>query len=40
MLVPALAHRLLLRSAVQGAFSRDEAAHLLEEMARKVPAPR
>ncbi len=40
VLVPCLSHRLLLRSAVQGAFSRDEAAHLLEEVARKVPAPR
>jgi MoxR-like ATPase len=35
-----LAHRLLLRSATQGAYTRDEAVHLVEEIARKVPAPR
>jgi MoxR-like ATPase len=35
-----LAHRLLLRSAASGTFSRDESAHLLEEIARKVAAPR
>jgi MoxR-like ATPase len=40
VLVPTLGHRLLLRSAVQGSFSRDEAGHLLEEIARKVAAPR
>jgi len=40
MVVPVLSHRLLLRSAVQGHFARDEAAHLLEEISRKVPAPR
>ena len=40
VLAPALSHRLLLKSAVQGTFSRDEAAHLLEEIARKTPAPR
>ncbi|HEX8434553.1 AAA family ATPase [Archangium sp.] len=40
VLGPCLAHRLLLRSANQGAYTRDEAAHLLEEVARKVPAPR
>jgi MoxR-like ATPase len=40
LLVPALAHRLLLRTSTQGAFARDEAGHLLEELARKVPAPR
>jgi MoxR-like ATPase len=40
VLLPALSHRVLLKSAVQGTFSRDEAAHLLEELARKVPAPR
>jgi MoxR-like ATPase len=40
VLVPALSHRLLLRSAAQGATARDEAAHLLEEVARKVAAPR
>jgi MoxR-like ATPase len=40
LLVPALAHRLLLRASTQGAYARDEAGHLLEELARKVPAPR
>jgi MoxR-like ATPase len=40
VLGPVLSHRLLLRSAVQGSFSRDEAGHLLAEVARKVPAPR
>lgn len=40
VLVPCWAHRILLRSAVQGVSARDEAAHLLEEIARKVPAPR
>jgi MoxR-like ATPase len=40
VLGPCLAHRLLLRSATQGAYARDEAAHLLEEVSRKVPAPR
>jgi MoxR-like ATPase len=40
VLGPSLSHRLLLKSAVQGTFSRDEAAHLLEEIARKTPAPR
>ncbi|NMO18270.1 AAA domain-containing protein [Pyxidicoccus fallax] len=40
VLVPCWAHRVLLRSAVQGVTARDEAAHLLEELARKVPAPR
>jgi MoxR-like ATPase len=39
VLVPCWAHRLLLRSAVQGVFSRDEAAHVLEELGRRVPAP-
>lgn len=39
-LVPCWAHRIMLRSAVQGVTARDEAAHLLEEIARKVPAPR
>ncbi|MET0403443.1 MAG: AAA family ATPase, partial [Cystobacter sp.] len=34
------AHRLLLRSATPGTYNRDEALHLLEEIARKVPAPR
>jgi MoxR-like ATPase len=40
VLVPALSHRLLLRSSTQGAFARDEAAHLLGEIARRIPAPR
>ncbi len=40
VLVPCLSHRLLLRSAVQGASARDEAAHLLEEVSRKVAVPR
>ena len=40
VLGPTLTHRLLLKSAVQGHYSRDEAGHLLEELARKVPAPR
>lgn len=40
VLVPCLSHRLLLRSAAQGASARDEAAHLLGEVCRKVPAPR
>ena len=38
--VPALSHRLLLKSSTQGAFARDEAAHLVGELLRKVPAPR
>src|SRR5258708_28761416 len=33
VLSPCLAHRILLRSAVQGTFAREEARHLLEEMA-------
>ena len=40
VLAPCLAHRLLLRSATQGAYTRDEASHLLEEIVRKVAAPR
>ena len=40
VLVPCLAHRLLLRSAVMGTFSRDEAAHLVSEIVRAVPEPR
>ncbi|MCY1041988.1 MoxR family ATPase [Corallococcus sp. bb12-1] len=40
MLVPCWAHRVLLRSAVQGVSARDEAAHLVEELSRKVAAPR
>lgn len=38
--VPALSHRLLLKSSAAGAFARDEAAHLVGELLRKVPAPR
>jgi MoxR-like ATPase len=40
MLGPCLSHRLLLRSALTGAFSRDEASHVLAEIARAVPEPR
>ncbi|MCE9671456.1 AAA family ATPase [Myxococcus stipitatus] len=40
VMVSCWAHRVLLRSAVQGVAARDEAAHLLEELSRKVPAPR
>ena len=40
VLAPALAHRLLLRSAVMGTFSREEATHLLSEIIRAVPEPR
>lgn len=40
LLVPTFAHRILLKSAVQGTFSRDEAALLLEEIAKKIDAPR
>ena len=40
VLVPCLAHRLMLRSNVQGAAAREEASHLLEELSRKVAAPR
>jgi MoxR-like ATPase len=40
LLVPTLSHRLLLKSALQGTFSRDEASLLLEEIAKKTPAPR
>lgn len=39
-MVPTLSHRLLLRGQSHGFFSRDEAASLLEEIGRKVPAPR
>lgn len=38
--VPALSHRLLLKSSTQGSFARDEAAHLVGELLRKVAAPR
>ena len=40
LLVPTLSHRLLLKSALQGTFSRDEAGLLLEEIAKKTAAPR
>jgi MoxR-like ATPase len=40
LLVPTLSHRLMLKSALQGTFSREEAALLLEEIARKIAAPR
>lgn len=40
VLVPCLSHRLLLRSAVMGTFSRDEAAHIVGEIIRAVPEPR
>ncbi|MBK7863263.1 MAG: AAA family ATPase [Archangiaceae bacterium] len=40
LLTPALAHRMMLKSALQGTFSRDEAGLLLEEIAKKTPAPR
>lgn len=40
LLAPCLAHRILLRSAVMGTFSRDEAGHLLEEILRSVAEPR
>jgi len=40
MLVPTFSHRLLLKSALQGTFSRDEAGLLLEELAKKTPPPR
>ncbi len=33
-------HRLLLKTSMQGAFSRDEAAHLVDEIARRIPTPR
>lgn len=40
VLVSTLAHRLMLRTAVSGTFSRDEAGHLLEELSRQVAPPR
>jgi MoxR-like ATPase len=40
VLGPCLAHRLLLRSAVHGAYVREEGAHLLDEIARRVPEPK
>lgn len=36
----ALSHRLLLKSSTTGSYARDEAAHLITELLRKVPAPR
>ncbi len=39
MAVPAWSHRVLLKSSTSGAFSRDEAGHLISELLRKVPAP-
>ena len=38
--VPALAHRLLLKSSAHGSFARDEASHLVSELLRRVPAPK
>jgi MoxR-like ATPase len=38
--VPALAHRLLLKSSAHGSFARDEASHLVGELLRRVPAPK
>ncbi|MBL8920752.1 MAG: MoxR family ATPase [Myxococcaceae bacterium] len=35
-----LSHRLVLKSSLQGGFSREEAGHLVDELARRVPAPR
>jgi MoxR-like ATPase len=35
-----LSHRLVLKTSLHGAFSREEAGHLVEELARRVPAPR
>lgn len=40
MLVPVLAHRLLMRTSSHGAFARDEAGHLIDELTRCVAAPR
>lgn len=40
VLAPALSHRLQLRTSSQGAFARDEAAHLLAELSRRVEEPR
>jgi MoxR-like ATPase len=34
------AHRLLLKAAAHGAYSREDAVHLLDELLRKVSAPR
>lgn len=40
VLRPSLSHRLVLKSSLQGAFSREEAGHLIDELTRRVPAPR
>ena len=40
VLRPVLSHRLVLKTSMQGAFSREEAGHLVDELARRVPAPR
>jgi len=40
MWAPVMAHRLMLKSSVAGAFAREEASHLLQEIARGVPVPR
>ncbi|MER2565897.1 MAG: AAA family ATPase [Myxococcaceae bacterium] len=40
VLRPTLSHRLVLKTSMQGAFSREEAGHLVDELARRVPAPR
>lgn len=37
--VPTWSHRLLLNTSNSGAFSREEAGHLIEDMLRKVAAP-
>jgi MoxR-like ATPase len=40
LVVPALAHRVALRSGAQGAAAREEAAELLADVVRRTPAPR
>lgn len=40
VLRPTLSHRLVLKSSMQGAFSREEAGLLVDELARRVPSPR
>ena len=40
LVVPALAHRVALRSGAQGASAREEAAELLSEIVRRTPPPR
>ncbi|MBM4784469.1 MAG: ATPase, partial [Archangiaceae bacterium] len=40
VLRPVLSHRLVLKTSMQGAFSREEAGHLVDELARRVPSPR